>query len=213
MDSERPTTDDASAEREMSAEVISTLVGSHREFLRFLERKVGDRAVAEDILQEAFVRGIGRIDSLHRGESATAWFYRTLRNAVVDHFRRKGASERAMAALAAELDEAVGPEVEAKRAVCQCVGRLATTLKPEYAEALQRVEIDGISVQSFAAEAGISANNAAVRLFRARDALRKRVSASCGSCAEHGCLDCTCGPPAEAAEPRRAGGCGHGAKG
>lgn len=192
---------------------VATLVESHREFLRFLERKVGNRAIAEDILQDAFVRGIGRIDSLRDEESATAWFYRTLRNAVVDHFRRKGASERAMAALAAELDEAAQPEVE-HRAVCQCVRALAGTLKPEYAAAIQRVEVDGLSVQAFAEEASITANNAAVRLFRAREALRKQVVASCGSCAEHGCLDCTCAPvppphPAKG-EPEPKRGCGHG---
>ncbi|WP_437483009.1 sigma-70 family RNA polymerase sigma factor [Sorangium sp. So ce1014] len=200
------------AEAAGSAAVVATLVESHREFLRFLERKVGDRAVAEDILQDAFVRGIGRIDSLRNDESATAWFYRTLRNAVVDYFRRKGASERAMAALAAELDEVAEPQVE-HRTVCQCVRTLATTLKPEYAAALQRVEVDGLSVQAFAEEASITANNAAVRLFRAREALRKQVAASCGTCAEHGCLDCSCGPvpPAPAkGEPAPKRGCGHG---
>lgn len=196
---------------------VATLVESHREFLRFLERKVGNRAIAEDILQDAFVRGIGRIDSLRDEESATAWFYRTLRNAVVDHFRRKGASERAMAALAAELDEAAQPEVE-HRAVCQCVRALAGTLKPEYAAAIQRVEVDGLSVQAFAEEASITANNAAVRLFRAREALRKQVIASCGSCAEHGCFDCTCAPvplqlTKSEAEPKRGCGRGHGGAG
>ena len=199
-------------ERPTSADVIATLVESHREFLRFLEGRVGSRAVAEDILQEAFVRGMSRIDSLHRDESATAWFYRMLRNAVVDHFRRRGASDRAMTALAAELDEAAEPEVETKRVVCQCVRELAGTLKPEYAAALQRVEVDGLSVQAFAEEASITPNNAAVRLFRAREALRKRVAASCGTCADHGCLDCSCGPPPVEGEPRGAGGCGHGAE-
>ncbi|CAN98421.1 ECF-family RNA polymerase sigma factor [Sorangium cellulosum So ce56] len=200
------------AEDARAAGAVAALVESHREFLRFLERKVGNRAIAEDILQDAFVRGIGRIDSLRDEESATAWFYRTLRNAVVDHFRRKGASERAMAALAAELDEATQPEVE-HRAVCQCVRVLAGTLKPEYAAAIQRVEVDGLSVQAFAEEASITANNAAVRLFRAREALRKQVVASCGSCAEHGCLDCTCAPvppPQAKGEPEPKRGCGHG---
>lgn len=191
------------------ADVIATLVESHREFLRFVERKVGSRAVAEDILHDAFVRGIDRVESLRDGESAVAWFYRTLRNAVVDHFRRKGASERAMAALAAELDGAAEPDVE-QRAVCQCVRALAGTLKPEYAAALQRVEVDGLSVQAFAEEAAITPNNAAVRLFRAREALRKQVAACCGTCAEHGCLDCTCGPTGAGRAPERAGGCAHG---
>ena len=76
--------------------------------------------------------------------------------------------------------------------VCQCVGELAGTLKPEYATALRRIEIDGIAVKDYAAEAGISSNNAGIRIFRARDALRKQLARACGTCAEHGCLDCTC---------------------
>jgi RNA polymerase sigma-70 factor (ECF subfamily) len=167
---------------------------------------VGSRAVAEDLLQEAFARGIGRVEMLRDEEAATAWFYRSLRNALIDHYRRGGASERAMAAVAAELDEAQAPDVELQDAVCKCVSRLATTLKPEYAEALRRVEVDGVSVQAFAAEAGITANNAAVRLFRARKALKKQLEVSCGTCASHGCLDCTCG---EKKAEGRPGGCGH----
>jgi DNA-directed RNA polymerase specialized sigma24 family protein len=66
-------------------------------------------------------------------------------------------------------------------------------LKPEYADALRRIDVEGVPVKIYADEAGISANNAGVRVFRARDALRKQVARTCGTCAEHGCLDCTCG--------------------
>ncbi|MGK3989833.1 sigma-70 family RNA polymerase sigma factor [Sorangium sp. So ce136] len=205
---ERP---DSDVERAMSGDAIATLVQGYSDFRRFLERRVGSQAVAEDILQEAFARGIDRIGELRSDESVTAWFYRALRNAVIDHYRRRGASERAMAALAAELDEAVEPDVEMQRAVCQCVRGLAGVLKPEYAAALQRVEIDGLSVQAFAEEASITPNNAAVRLFRAREALRKRVAATCGACAAEGCLDCSCAPRPAAAAAAPAGGCSHGA--
>ena len=82
--------------------------------------------------------------------------------------------------------------------MCRRVTLLAGTLKPEYAAALRRVEVDGLTVQQFAVEAGVTANNAGVRLFRAREALRKRVARSCGGCAEHGCLDCTCSSPGSA---------------
>jgi DNA-directed RNA polymerase specialized sigma24 family protein len=73
------------------------------------------------------------------------------------------------------------------------VSKLARTLKPEYAEALHRIDVDGTPVKDHADEAGISASNAGARVFRACEALRKQVARSCGTCAEHGCLDCTCG--------------------
>jgi RNA polymerase sigma factor (sigma-70 family) len=189
---------DTSAEGQLSPEVVTTLVGNHREFLAFLQKRLGDRALAEDILQEAFVRGLHKLGTLESDESATAWFYRILRNAVIDHHRRRASVDKKLAAFAAELERSVQPEGEVRGAVCRCVGELAGTLKPEYAEALRRVEVDGVAVKDYANEAGITSNNAAVRVFRAREALRKQVTRSCGTCADHGCLDCTCDEPAQA---------------
>lgn len=176
----------------ISPEVQRVLVENHRAFLAFLERRVGSREVAEDILQEAFTRGLARADTIRDEESTLAWFYRALRNAVIDHYRRDDAKRRGLEGFARELDPVTAPS-ETADAVCRCVLSLAETLKPEYAEAIQRIDIDGMAVKDFAERAGISASNAGVRVFRAREALRRQVSRSCGTCAEHGCLDCTCG--------------------
>jgi RNA polymerase sigma-70 factor (ECF subfamily) len=177
--------------RDTTAEVTAIFVAKHRDFLAFLEHRVGSRAIAEDILQEAFVRGMGRVDGSNE-ESVIAWFYRTLRNAAIDHHRRHKTASKALDAFAVETDQAE-PDPAMRAAVCQCVNGLADTLRPEYAQALKRIEVDGLAVKDYAAEAGITAGNAGIRVFRAREALRKQVSRSCGTCAEHGCLDCTCG--------------------
>jgi RNA polymerase sigma-70 factor (ECF subfamily) len=126
-----------------------------------------------------------------------AWFYRLLRNAVVDHHRRRGAEERALAWMAnATADDAEpGPDAELHAAVCGCVADLIQTIKPEYGSALKRVDLDGVSVADYAQEAGITPNNAGVRLHRARAALRRQVVRSCGTCVTHACLDCSCGSP------------------
>src|SRR5256885_3233265 len=175
-------------------EALAVLAERRGAFLSFLENRIGRRDLAEDVLQESFARSLDKIP-LESEESAVAWFYRVLRNAVVDHYRRRGASERALAALARQLDEEAEPDLDERNAVCRCVSRLSETLKPEYALALRRIDVDGVSVQDYALEAGITANNAGVRIFRAREALRKRVVRWSGSCAEHGCIDCTCGEP------------------
>ncbi len=177
----------------MTAAPLDVLVENRRAFLRYLERRVGDRALAEDILQDAFTKIAARPDLAPSDEGIVPWFYRLLRNAALDRFRRHGAAARAMEAFARELDTqpAPGPELEAE--ICACVTRLAATLKPEYAAALQSIDVDGTQVKAFAAQHGLSASNAGVRVFRAREALKKRVAESCGTCAEHGCRDCTCG--------------------
>ena len=175
-------------------EALAVLAQRRGAFLSFLENRIGRRDLAEDVLQESFARSLDKVP-LESEESAVAWFYRVLRNAVIDHYRRSGASERALAGLARQLDEEVAPDLDERNAVCRCVARLSETLKAEYALALRRIDVDGLSVRDYAAEAGISPNNAGVRVFRAREALRKRVVRWCGSCAERGCIDCTCGEP------------------
>src|SRR5690606_10048776 len=153
---------------------------------------VGDRALAEDLLQDAFTRNLDRLSDVP-DEGLVPWFYRVLRNAAIDRHRRKGAEERALAAFTQELADTAQPAEDLHREICACVGRLASTLKPEYAEVLRAVDIEETPVKTFAEKAGLTASNAGVRLFRAREALRKQVAASCGTCAEHGCIDCSCG--------------------
>ena len=171
---------------------LAILLENHRAFLKYLERRVGDRELAEDILQEAFAKVVDRPDQTPTDEGVVPWFYRTLRNAAIDQFRRRGTAARAIEVFARELDGQVGPEPEMEAEICACVSRLAGTLKPEYAEALQAIDVQGTPVKAFAEQRGLSASNAGVRVFRAREALKKRVTESCGTCAEHGCRNCTC---------------------
>lgn len=170
-------------------EVHRLLLDNHARFLAFVERRVGSRDVAEDILQEAFVRSLGRTGALRSSDSVTAWFYRVLRNAISDHFRRQDTRARAHDRLAAET-EPVGSatDEELESVVCACVLSLVDTLKPEYGAVLRRVDLDGMSVRGYAEEAAISPGNAGVRLHRAREALRQQLARSCGTCLTHGCF-------------------------
>jgi RNA polymerase sigma factor (sigma-70 family) len=174
-------------------EVLGVLLDNHARFLAFLERRVGSRDDAEDILQEAFVRSLDRTPSLPDSESTTTWFYRVLRNAITDHFRRQDSRGRALDRFATETEVAETPDNGLEAVVCACVLSLVETLKPEYGAAVRRVDLDGTSVRVYAEEAGITPSNAGVRLHRAREALRRQLARSCGTCLTHGCLDCECG--------------------
>jgi RNA polymerase sigma-70 factor (ECF subfamily) len=174
-------------------DVAQVLVDNHRRFLAFLQRRVASREIAEDILQDAFVRGITKASPMADSESIVAWFYRVLRNAIIDHYRHAGAEERAYAQLWAETEDSVTPsDSELFETVCACIQDLVGTLKPEYAATIRRVDLEGVTVKTFAAEEGITPNNAAVRLHRAHQALKRQVIESCGTCAEHGCYRCEC---------------------
>src|SRR5262245_8056769 len=151
------------ADSEVAREVLPALLENHRAFLRYVERRVGDRALAEDILQDAFAKALSRPDQLP-DEGLVPWFYRTLRNAAIDRFRRQGTADRALEAFARELGSLDSMPEETHHEICQCIGRLAATLKPEYADALQAIEVDGQPVKAYAERKGLTAGNAAVRV-------------------------------------------------
>jgi RNA polymerase sigma-70 factor (ECF subfamily) len=178
----------------LSPEAIQRLVDSHRQFLSFLEKRVESRAVAEDILQSAFVRGLERGGELRDEESAVAWFYRILRNAIIDHYRHRASTERANEGWGKEFIMQHAPAAELQLEICHCVSALVETLKPEYRDALRIIDLNEGSLNDLAEKSGTTSGNAAVRVHRAREALRKQVRLACGSCAEHGCMDCHCKP-------------------
>ena len=181
----------------MSAATLEIIVANRAAFLEFVAARVESRATAEDILQDALSRALEHAEGLRANEAAIGWFYQVLRNAVIDHYRRRDSASRGLERLAAEPAPTHVEAAEPPRKVCKCVARLAKTLKPEYADALQKVEVEGAAVKSFGDEAGITAGNAAVRVFRAREALKKKVVSTCGACAAAGCTNCDCVSPVD----------------
>jgi RNA polymerase sigma factor (sigma-70 family) len=176
----------------MDAQLTEVLLENRRRFQAFLERRLGDPEAAAEVLQAAYVRGLERADEVRDSERVVAWFYRLLRNAVVDYWRARGAERRAGERLARELGGAHQPAPEVENELCRCFEAQLGELRADYAEVLRSVDLAGERPSEFAARHGLTANNAMVRLHRARRSLRQRLLLVCGTCAEHGCLDCSC---------------------
>jgi RNA polymerase sigma-70 factor (ECF subfamily) len=169
---------------------IERIAAQHAKFLSFLSVRVEDRDAAKDILQSAYLKAVEHGSEIRDHESTVAWFYRILRNAITDHYRRKAARTNAHEVFAAEAP--VSYEAELTHTVCACIGDVIRDLKSEYRTAIEQVDLGGASVEAFAQSQQTSANNASVRLHRARKAVAKKLTTVCGACAEHKCLDCTC---------------------
>jgi RNA polymerase sigma-70 factor (ECF subfamily) len=169
---------------------LERIVAHQSKFLGFLQARVDDAATAQEILQSAYLKAMEHGSEIRDDESTVAWFYRILRNAITDHYRRGAARNRAHEAFANEVPSSFEPELA--KTVCACVGDVVHDLKDEYRTAIEQVDLGGKSVEDFARTAQISANNASVRLHRARKAIARQLTTVCGACAEHKCLDCTC---------------------
>lgn len=177
---------------------IYTAIAAERARLLALVRKKGQgRVDPEEVLHTALGRAIERADQIRDPSRAGAWLGRIVQNVLLDELRKRRVPTLSVDALELapiEDDDAID---------CWCVLVQAERLKPEYADLLRRVVVDGAAVTEVAAELGITANNAMVRLHRARKALRERLAAHCGTTTARSCSDCgceargCCPPPAE----------------
>jgi len=159
------------------------LVGHLEVFTAFARKRTRDEDLAREVVQVALVKALERADDLRDEERAVAWFYRILRNALVDLHRG-----RTMEPLD---EEPVAPAV-IEEVACACFRELLPGMKPEYAQLIERLDLGEESPADVAAQLGITPNNLKVRRHRARKQLRARLEDLCRLCARHGCLDCTC---------------------
>ena len=176
----------------MADSSLTPLLEQRPRFLAFVRRQVADDATAEDIVQGAFARAVAATGPRSPGDTTT-WFYRVLRNAIVDHYRRRSARAHALETLARESAVASEP---ARRPVCACVVKMLAGLRAEYQAVIRAIDVDGRAVEDVARELGITPNNASVRLHRARQALRAKLVDYCTNCCGDetidACRDCYC---------------------
>lgn len=168
----------ASSSKLPSARSIDALARMRPQFLSFIRRRGYSHAESEDIVQAAFVRAVEKAASLHDESKLTAWFYRIVRNTMVDHHRRRSCSWRALGEWVFTIAASVDPFDESSRADGEFVTELIGDLKPEYGQALSFFYLENRPLDELARLNGITKKNAAVRLHRARRALHRIVQHS-----------------------------------
>lgn len=172
-----------------SLDALEELGRSRELFLAFVRSRIADPELAEDIVQASLTRAVEGFESLRDQERAVPWFYSILRNAVTDAYRQSDKVREV--GLPPEFDVAEDePEIE--RRLCECFAALLPSIKPEYAELIESLDLGDDEPENTARRLGITANNLKVRHHRARQALRRRLDETCRVCAQHHCLDCTC---------------------
>jgi RNA polymerase sigma-70 factor (ECF subfamily) len=149
-------------------------------------------ADAEDLFGQALLRGWDARAKLHTPEAAEAWFWRLVQRMAIDAGR--AASRRRMVPVdeAIEAEAADPPALEGR--TCACSLRLLAALPEGTRDLIRQVDLEGLPVRVAAETAGITANNASVRLHRGRRQLRDRLEAACGTTSVEACLDCGCPP-------------------
>jgi RNA polymerase sigma-70 factor (ECF subfamily) len=149
---------------------------SHEAELRgFLIRRAGDEHLADDLLQEVFLKavrqGLGFCDVV----DSRAWLFRVARNAMIDHAR--------LAKPQVPLPEDLAQEDEVELApvdrLSECLCRVLAEIPPDDAEILRRCDLEGMKQKDFAESAGLTLSAAKSRLLRARARMREVMTSNC----------------------------------
>jgi len=163
------------------------LLENLQRFRAFAASRLEVPDLAEDVVQESWIKALTTEKTLQDEDKAIPWFFQILKRTILD-LMRKQASDRKRDSKWADQALHNGYEAEA----CRCLLGLIQTLKPEYAEVIEALDIQGEPTKVLAKRLGISIENLKVRRHRARAQLRERLKETCRICAKHGCMDCTC---------------------
>lgn len=154
-------------------ELFGVLVERYRkEFGRYAASLVGDPDVAADAMQEAFIRAFDSLASCRDPSRFKAWFFRILTNQCHNHRgRRRPTTDRLPDVPAPER-----PDRDLARAeLAQLLARAIETLTPEQREAFTLRHVEGRSYEEIAGLLGVGEDALKMRVYRARDALRKQL--------------------------------------
>ncbi|UCC75037.1 MAG: sigma-70 family RNA polymerase sigma factor [Gemmatimonadota bacterium] len=138
----------------------------------FVSRRVGgDRTLAEDIVQDAWLRAVESWPRRGTPDHPRAWLIRVARNLLVSHFRRQRPTPVDPAELELEADD-YRPETPWAAAL---VSWGLARLRRGQAALLEASYFDGKSTREIADELGLSERAVEGRLRRARQNLEKRL--------------------------------------
>lgn len=138
----------------------------------FVFRYTRDRAVAEDIVQDVFLKVHSRLGQLKESEKLTGWIFQITRNTIADYFRSKSKTIHTY-----DIDW----ENENKSlndCVVTCLQDMMATLPGKYRDALELAELKNVSQLELAKALNISYSGAKSRVQRARQMLKDKMEAA-----------------------------------
>lgn len=140
----------------------------HAPILNYLHRMVGDRALAEDLAQDSFIKAYRALPDSREDLAFKPWLYRIATNTAISNLRRQKIVR--WVPFANGFDHA-SPESVDKTVTNKYDVEQALSLVPKhYAAVLLLRHYQGLSIMETAEALGITESAAKLRLFRARKA-------------------------------------------
>jgi RNA polymerase sigma-70 factor (ECF subfamily) len=148
----------------------------HSRLRSFIRSRVNDPTVADDLVQDVFLRMHAALPTLRDADRVESWMYQIARNAVADHHRAPS-SELIQIDLPAPADE--DPATRTRRQLASCLIPMIDYLSPTYRDAVYLSEIEGLTQREVAERLGLSLSGAKSRVQRGRAELRAMLEQCC----------------------------------
>lgn len=166
----------------------------HDQLYGFILKRVNDKQVASDLLQDVFIKIHTKLDTLKQHDKLTSWVYQVTRNSILDYFK----TQKITSDLPADLMEEQDP-VTFNKEMTACLKTMLNELPQEHREPLMQTELGTLSQKEYAEKTGISYSGAKSRVQRARQALNELFQSCCrasfdkyGNVIEHICMNKNC---------------------
>ena len=150
--------------------------------LRYLERYVGDRHLAEDLLQETLIRVSRGLAGFDGRAKLKTWAFSIATRVAADHFRQPANRLRIVDVADAPEPADSDPSVEQQLVVDEmnvCVRGVIDSLPEDYRAALVLHDLEGLTAAQTAEVCGCSLATAKIRIHRARQRLQEALRAEC----------------------------------
>ncbi|HAF44813.1 MAG TPA: RNA polymerase subunit sigma-70 [Gallionellaceae bacterium] len=154
--------------------VLESWRAHENELRNYLQHRVADSHLAEDLLQDVFVKAMRQGSGFCELDNPRAWLYQVARNALVDHQRLHRKT--------VELPEDIPAPAEQTEPVVQlsaCVARVLSELSHEDRDIIEQCDLNGMKQQDYAKTHDLTLPAAKSRLLRARQHMRATLSTNC----------------------------------
>jgi RNA polymerase sigma-70 factor (ECF subfamily) len=158
--------------------LLSTWEMVENSLYQWLYKQSNDEALALDILQETFLRGLQRDNSFCDIENQKAWLFRVASNLLTDEWRKQSRLESLEVMDYANLIHPLNMD-DPVVGLVQCLPKALACLTAEEREVIERCDLQGIKQQDFAASAGLSLPAVKSRVQRARTKLKQHLNTNC----------------------------------
>lgn len=166
----------------MPAEPIERVLAEYGVALRRLAGAYArDAADADDLAQEIAIAIWDALPGFRGDCSERTFVYRVARNRALTYRHRRRPEGDPLEAADAVPDPRPLPDAEVDQAARHDALRRTIQQLPETLSGVVVLRLEGLSDREIADVLGITVNNVAVRLTRAREALRQRLGAPAGS--------------------------------